>query len=339
VEGPQHLTRSAAAASKRVTFGPVRAHHGAMTEPRTATPTTEASGGRFGARRISGAIASVPPPALLLVSIVSIQLGAAVAIHLFETIGPISTVFLRITFSAVLLLVPARHAIPRLGRRDVAMLLLFGCVIGAMNVSFYGAIARIPLGIAVAIEFVGPLTVAAITSRRLTEFAWIGLAVAGLVLLTPSIGTELDPVGVALALAAGGGWASFVLISPRVGGRAGRVGLGLGLGVAALFTLPFELAAGGLARLDVGVLVGALAVAIFSTALPLSLEFEALRRMTARAYGVTVTLEPVAAALVGAIVLGQALPAAGALAIVCVTIAAIGVTVSDRRVEQASPTI
>ena len=308
-----------------------------MTEPTIATSTPEDSDGRFGLRRISRALAAVPPPALLLVSIVSIQLGAAVAIHLFETIGPISTVFLRITFSAVLLLVPARRAIPQIGRRDAAMVLLFGCVIGAMNMSFYGAIARIPLGLAVAIEFVGPLGVAAITSRRLTEFAWIGLAVTGLVLLTPSIGTELDPVGVALALAAGAGWASFVLISPRVGARVGPVGLGLGMGVAALFTLPFELAAGGLARLDAGVLVGALAVAIFSTALPLSLEFEALRRMTARAYGVTVTLEPVAAAVVGAVVLGQALPAAGPLAIACVTVAAIGVTVSDRRVTTASP--
>jgi len=199
-----------------------------------------------------------------------------------------------------------------------------------MNICFYGAIARVPLGIAVAIEFIGPLGVAVITSRRLTEFAWIGLAVAGLMLLTPSIGTDLDPVGVALAAAAGAGWAGFVLISPRVAGRVGSVGLALAMGVAAVFTVPFELATGGLGRLDIGVLAGALAVAIFSTALPLSLEFEALRRMTARAYGVVVTLEPVVAALVGAVVLGQALPATGVLAISCVTVAAIGVTLTDR---------
>src|SRR4051812_4821938 len=142
---------------------------------------------------------AVPPPALLLVSIISIQLGAAVAIHLFETIGALSTVFLRISFSAVLLLVAARHAIQRVAPRDAALLLLFGCVIGAMNMCFYGAIARIPLGIAVAIEFVGPLGVAVITSRRLTEFAWIALAVVGLALLTPSIGKDLDPIGVGLA--------------------------------------------------------------------------------------------------------------------------------------------
>ena len=303
-----------------------------MTAPTLVlTSTPEAPGPRRGAGPFARAVAAVPPPGLLLVSIVSIQLGAAVAVHLFATLGPIGTVFLRISFSAVLLLVAARRQIGQDARRHVGMLLLFGCVIGAMNMCFYGAIARIPLGIAVAIEFIGPLGVAAFTSRRLNHFIWIGLAVAGLALLTPSIGTDLDPVGVGLALAAGAGWASFVLISPRVGSAVGGGGLALAMLAASLFTLPFELAAGGLGRLDVGVLAGALAVAILSTALPLTLEFEALRRMSARAYGVTVTLEPVVAALIGAIVLGQALPQNALLAIACVTGAAIGVTLSDRR--------
>jgi inner membrane transporter RhtA len=234
----------------------------------------------------------------------------------------------------VLLLVAARREIGRIrrvARRDVARLLLFGCVIGAMNMCFYGAIARIPLGIAVAIEFIGPLGVAVVTSRRPMEFLWIGLAVAGLVLLTPSIGTDLDAVGVGFALAAGAGWATFVLISPRVARGVGGAGLAIGMGVAAVFVLPFELAAGGLGRLDPTVLAGAVAVAVFSTALPLSLEFEALRRMTARAYGVMVTLEPVVATLVGVVLLGQALPPVALLAIGCVTAAAIGVTLTDRR--------
>jgi inner membrane transporter RhtA len=302
-------------------------HDGAMTAPPLVL-------GR-GAGPFARAVAEVPPPGLLLVSIVSIQIGAAVAVHLFATLGPIGTVFLRIAFSALLLLVAARRQIRPVSRRDAGLLLLFGCVIGAMNMCFYGAIDRIPLGIAVAIEFVGPLGVAAVTSRRLKEFLWIGLAVAGLVMLTPSIGTDLDPVGVGLALAAGVGWASFVLISPRVGRAVGRVGLALAMGVAGLFVLPFELGAGGLGRLDLGLLAGALAVAILSTALPLSLEFEALRRMTARAYGVVVTLEPVVATLVGTIVLGQALPANALLAIACVTAAAIGVTLTDRRADVA----
>jgi inner membrane transporter RhtA len=306
-------------------------HDDAMTAPtldQTSPAEAPVPGG--GSGPFARAVAAVPPPGLLLVSIVSIQLGAAVAVHLFETLGTIGTAFLRIAFSAVLLLVAARRQIGPVARRDAGMLLLFGCVIGAMNMCFYGAIDRIPLGIAVAIEFVGPLGVAAYTSRRLNHFVWIGLAVVGLVLLTPSIGTDLDPLGVGLALAAGAGWASFVLISPRVGAAVGGAGLALGMLVAGLFVLPFELAAGGLGRLDLGLLAGALAVAIFSTALPLSLEFEALRRMTARAYGVTVTLEPVVAALVGALVLGQALPPAALLAIACVTAAAVGVTLSDR---------
>jgi inner membrane transporter RhtA len=304
----------------------------AMTAPDLVlTSTPVAPGPGPGTGPFARAVAAVPPPGLLLVSIVSIQLGAAVAVHLFETLGPIGTTFLRVSFAAVLLLVAARRQIGASARRHAGLLLLFGCVIGAMNLSFYGAISRIPLGVAVAIEFIGPLGVAAFTSRRPREFLWIGLAVTGLVLLTPSIGTDLDPVGVGLALAAGAGWASFVLISPRVGRAVGGGGLALAMLVAGLFTLPFALAAGGLGRLDPVLLAGALAVAILSTALPLSLEFEALTRMTARAYGITVTLEPVVAGLVGVIVLGQVLPPNALLAIACVTVAAIGVTLSDRR--------
>lgn len=286
---------------------------------------------------LARAVAAAPPPGLLLVSIVSIQLGAAVAVHLFETLGPVTTTFLRIGISAVLLLVVARRHVSASARRHVGLLLLFGCSIGITNLCFYGAIARIPLGVAVAIEFVGPLGVAAVTSRRPVEFAWIGLAVVGLLLLTPDIGNRLDPLGVALALAAGGGWASFILLSPRVARGVGGAGLALAMAVAGLFTLPFALAAGGLERLDLVLLGGALAVAILSTALPLSLEFEALRRMTARAYGVIVTLEPVVAALVGAVILGQALSPGAFAAIACVTAAAIGVTLTEGRGTPGEP--
>jgi inner membrane transporter RhtA len=286
---------------------------------------------------LARAAAAVPPPGLLLVSIVSIQLGAAVAVQLFETLGPASTTFLRIALAAVLLLAATRRRISADARRHIGLLAIFGCAIGAMNLCFYGAIDRIPLGVAVAIEFIGPLGVAALTSRRARDFLWTGLAVAGLVLLTPDIGGELDPVGVALALAAGAGWASFILISPRVGRDVGGGGLALAMVAAGLFTLPFALAAGGLERLDLGLLVGVLAVAILSTALPYALEFEALRRMTARAYGIIVTLEPVVAALVGAFVLGEARPPTALLAMAFVTAAAVGVTLSDRRPVMASP--
>ena len=281
---------------------------------------------------LAQAVGSVPPPVLLLVSIVSIQLGAAVAVNLFQTLGPVATTFLRLGIAALLLLAVHARGMDRSAvRRHAPLLLLFGCAIGAMNLCFYGAIARIPLGIAVAIEFVGPLGVAAATSRKPLHFVWIALAAGGLALLTPEIGNGLDPLGVVLALGAGAGWAAFILISPRVGRRVGDRGLAVGMAVAAVFTLPFALAAGGLDRLQPAVLLGAFGVALLSTALPLSLEFEALRRMSARAYGIIVTLEPVAAAIVGALILSQALAANAVIAIVCVTAAAIGVTLTDRR--------
>jgi inner membrane transporter RhtA len=285
---------------------------------------------------VARAAAAVPPQGLVLVSIVSIQLGAAVAVQLFEALGPIGTTFLRIAFSALLLLAATRRQITADARRHAGLLVLFGCAIGVMNMAFYGAIARIPLGIAVAIEFVGPLGVAALTSRRPGDFVWIGLAAAGLLLLTPDIGADLDPLGVGLALVAGAGWASFVLLSPPVARRVGGAGLALAMAAGAAFTLPFGLASGGLEQLELGLLAGALAVAILSTALPYALEFEALKRLTARAYGVLVTLEPTAAALVGAIVLGQALAPSAFVAIACVTVAAIGVTLSDRRDDERS---
>jgi len=279
------------------------------------------------------AAAAVPPPGLLLVSIVSIQIGAAVAVNLFPAIGPIGTTFLRLAFSAVLLVIVARRTIDGSARRHAGLLLLFGFSIAATNLCFYGAIDRIPLGIAVAIEFMGPLGLAVATSRRLRDFAWIGLAVVGIALLTPDIGSALDPLGVGLALLAGAGWASFVLLSRRVGSVVtGGSGLALAMVAASLFTLPVELVSGGrLGQLDLGLLAAALAVAILSTALPLSLEFEALKRMTPRTYGILVTLEPVTAVVVGAIALHQGLGPKAMLAVACVTAAALGVTISDRR--------
>lgn len=274
----------------------------------------------------------MPPQALLLVSIVSIQLGAAVAVNLFPVLGPVGTTFLRLAFSAVLLIVAARHSITWDARRHAGALLLYGTILGLMNLTFYGAIARIPLGIAVAIEFVGPLGLAAATSRRGLDFAWIGLAAIGIVLLTPEIGGALDPLGVALAGAAGLCWAGFVVMSRHIGRvLPGSSGLAICMAVAALVVLPVELVAGELRSLDLGLLVGALAVAILSTALPWSLEFEALKRLTARTYGILVTLEPVAAAVVGALLLGQAMGLQGVLAVACVTVAALGVTIGDRR--------
>ena len=296
----------------------------------TAPPETPGPGPADGA--LARAAAAVPPQGLLLISIVSIQLGAAVAVDLFPVLGPVGTAFLRLAFSAVLLVAAARRTIGWGARRHTGALLLYGVILAVMNLSFYGAISRIPLGIAVAIEFVGPLGLAVVTSRRARDFAWIALAALGIVLLTPQIGSELDPLGVALAGVAGLGWAGFAVMSQRIGRAVpGNSGLAIAMLVAALVVLPVELVVGGLGGLDVGLLAGALAVAILSTALPWSLEFEALKRMTARSYGILVTLEPAVAATVGATLLGQAVGLAGLLAVGCVTAAALGVTLSDRR--------
>lgn len=281
---------------------------------------------------ISRAASAVPPPGLLLFSIVSIQLGAAVAVELFPVFGPIGTAFLRLAFSAVLLVAIARHTITWSARQYAGALLLYGAILAVMNLSFYAAIARIPLGIAVTIEFIGPLGLAVATSRRGRDFGWIGLAVLGILLLTPEIGGALDPLGVALAGIAGLCWASFIVMSRSLG-RAlpGSSGLAIGMAVAALIVLPVEVAAGGLGSFELSLLVGAMAVAILSTAVPLLLEFEALKRMTSRSYGILVSLEPAVAAVVGAILLGQAIGMQGLLAVALVTSAAIGVTISDRR--------
>ena len=299
---------------------------------RWARISLTAPGARTRPKALARAASAVPPPALLLVSIVSIQLGAAVAVNLFPALGTVGTAFLRLAFAALLLIAATRHTIAWSARRHAGALLLYGTILGVMNLSFYGAIERIPLGIAVAIEFVGPLGLAAATSRRARDFAWIGLAVLGILLLTPEIGAALDPLGVALAGVTGLCWAAFTVMSQRIGkALPGNSGLAIGMAVAALVVLPVELAVGGLGGLDLGLLAAVLAVAILSTALPLSLEFEALKRMTARSYGIVLTLEPAMAAIVGALLLGQAMGLPGVLAVACVTVAALGVSISDRR--------
>jgi inner membrane transporter RhtA len=302
----------------------------------SVTSTSVAPGPEPDQGAFSRAVRAVPAPGLIVVSIVSIQLGAAVAVDLFPVIGPVATTFLRLAFAAVLLLAVSRRTIDRSARRHAGSLLLYGVILGVMNLAFYGAISRIPLGIAVAIEFVGPLGLAVAGSRRPRDFAWIALAALGILLLTPQIGNELDPIGVALAFLAGLCWAGFAVMSQRIG-RAlpGSSGLAIAMGIAAIVVLPVEVVSGGLGSLDLGLLAAAIAVAVLSTALPLTLEFEALKRMSARTYGILVTLEPVVAAAVGAVLLGQAMGVNGLVAVACVTVAALGVTITDHRQDRA----
>ena len=263
--------------------------------------------------------------ALVLAGIVSVQVGAAFATTLFDELGPGGTVFLRIAFAAVLLLViwrPPLRLRDEAARRDVVLL---GLVLAGMNLSFYLALDRIPLGIAVTLEFVGPLGVAIAGSRRRLDLLWVGLAAAGILLLSPVPGSDLDALGVVMALVAGSFWAGYILLTARVG-RAlpGGGGLAIAMTIAALAVAPVGLAEGGDALLDGELLAIGLAVAVLSSALPYSVELEALRRLPENTFGVLMSLEPAVAATVGFVGLDQDLAAREVVAIGLVLVASAG---------------
>lgn len=276
-----------------------------------------------------------PAPVLVLSAIVAIQFGAAIAINLFPLLGPQGTVAVRIIFSAILLCLMAGNRVRGyiyIFVGNWAILCAFGLCIAAMNLFFYLAIARIPLGAAVAFEFIGPLGVAALTSRRVGHFAWVALAALGIVLLSPLGGTEFDTLGVAFALMAGAGWATFIILAGRIATRiSGNDGLAIGMTVAALLMLPFAVPVAGDLVVNPMILLAAFGVALLSTTIPFTLEFEALKRMATPTYGVLVSAEPAVAALAGAVLLGERLGIQGVIAVACVVVAAIGITVSDAR--------
>jgi inner membrane transporter RhtA len=268
---------------------------------------------------------SLPPTSLVLLAIASTQLGSAIAKRLFQMLDPTGVVVLRLGFAAIVLLLLWRPGIKNSFRVHYRSLILFGLALSLMNLTFYLAIARIPLGVAVTLEFIGPLGVAIVNSRKLLDVLWIALAAGGIVLLAPIGGLELDPVGIALALLAGGFWAAYILLSAQVG-RAlpGGVGLALAMAVGAIVLLPVGIATSGPALLNLPLLLMGFGVALLSSAIPYSLELEALRFLPVQVFGVLLSLEPAAAALMGFIVLRETLSLRAILAILLVTIAAAG---------------
>lgn len=279
-------------------------------------------------RRVREASGSVPPTGLVLLAVGSVQIGAAVAKSLFDDLGPSGTVFLRVGFAALLLLLLWRPRVTGYKRRDYLVATLFGLALAGMNYSLYLAIDRIPLGVAVTLEFVGPLGLAVAGSRRALDLLWAALAVGGILLLAPLgiLGdVDLDPVGVALALLAGGFWAAYILLSARTGSIfPGGTGLVIAMCVGALVLLPVGVAGGGYALLDPGLLLVGFGVAMLSSAIPYSLELEALRKLPARVFGVLMSLEPAVAALVGFVILGERLGYKSVAAVLLVTVAAAG---------------
>jgi inner membrane transporter RhtA len=279
----------------------------------------------------------VPAPVLVVGAIASVQSGAAVATKLFPAVGPGGAVFLRLAVSAVLLLVIVRPRASGRGRHDLVLVGAFGIVLAAMNCLFYLALARIPLGVAVTIEFLGPLGVAIAGSRRLLDMVWVLLAAVGVTLLA-SGGGNLDVVGIVLAASAGVCWAGYILLSQRVG-RAfdGMAGLAIALSVGAIGLAPYGVIAGGSALVRPSVLGRGAAIAVLSSAIPYSLELLALRRLRAAVFGVLMSLEPAMAALSGLVVLGQHLRVHEWLAVAAVMAASIGATMPPKAAVAAQP--
>lgn len=276
----------------------------------------------------------MPPVALVLTGIVSVQLGAALAKGLFPALGPGGTVLLRLGVAAVLLGLMVRlrlRRLTRLPRRGVRLALLFGLILGGMNVSIYVALERIPLGVAVAVEFLGPLMVALAGSRRALDALWALLAGAGVLMLSGalSIGTTagVDTVGLAFALVAGGCWAAYIVVGQRLGNALPPTqGLAIALVVATVALAPLGVAQGGGALLRPDLFAIGAAVAVLSSVIPYSLELLALRRMPARVFGVLMSLEPGVAALLGFLVLREVLRPTQLVAILLITTASVGAT-------------
>jgi inner membrane transporter RhtA len=262
---------------------------------------------------------------LVLAGVASVQFGSAFAKGLFDEVGAGGTVLLRVLSAAIVLALIWRPRVSGLGRHELVVAVLFGLSLAGMNLAFYSALDRIPLGIAVTFEFVGPLGVAVFGSRRPLDLVWVALAAAGILLLSDFGGAELDGLGVALAFVAGGFWAAYILLSVRVG-RAfpGGSGLALAMLVAAVPLAPYGIAEGGADLLSPSVLAVGIGVGMMSSAIPYTLELEALRRMPVHVFGVLMSLEPAVAATAGFVVLGEDLATREIVAILLVVAASAG---------------
>ncbi len=275
---------------------------------------------------------------LVLIGILSVQFGAGVAKDLFDEAHPTTIVWVRLAVSALVLAVVARPSLRGRSRQDWLVVLAFGATLGLMNWSIYQAFARIPLGIAVTIEFVGPLTLAVLGSRRPRDLLWVALAAVGVLLLGLER-ADLTVAGVLFALLAGAAWASYILLSAQTGRRwPGFDGLTMASVVATVLLVPLLLEAGGTSSLDERriLLLGAL-VGLLSSVIPYTCELVALRSLRPSVFSVLMSLEPAAAALAGLVVLRELLSPVQLLAMACVVVASIGATRSGATIGEPVP--
>lgn len=272
------------------------------------------------------------PIGLLLIAMASIQTGASIAKSMFPLIGAQGTTSLRLIFASLIMVALLRPWRARFTTRTLRNVVIYGLALGGMNFLFYMSLQTVPIGIAVALEFTGPLAVAIFASRRAIDFIWIALAIFGLLMLLPAgrDGEALDPLGACYAIGAGACWALYIVFGQRAGAEHGVQSAALGVVVAALFIAPIGIVHAGSLLLTPAVIPMAIAVAVLSTALPYSLEMVALTRMPARTFGTLMSIEPAFGALSGLLFLDEVLSFTQWLAVGAIIAASVGTTLSMR---------
>ncbi|WP_434562251.1 threonine/homoserine exporter RhtA [Pseudomonas sp. Z5-35] len=275
-------------------------------------------------------VATLYPVALLLVAMASIQSGASLAKSMFPVVGAQGTTTLRLIFASLIMLLLLRPWRAKLTAQSLRTVVIYGLALGGMNFLFYMSLRTVPLGIAVALEFTGPLAVAIYASRRAIDFLWIALAVIGLLLLIPTgaASASIDLTGASYALGAGVCWALYILFGQKAGADNGVQTAALGVMIAALFVAPIGIVHAGAALLTPSLIPVAIAVAILSTALPYTLEMISLTRIPARTFGTLMSVEPAVGALSGLLFLQEYLSLAQWTAITCIILASIGATLT-----------
>ncbi|MDX9664472.1 threonine/homoserine exporter RhtA [Pseudomonas sp. P5_152] len=279
------------------------------------------------------------PVGLLLIAMASIQSGASLAKSMFPVVGAQGTTTLRLIFASVIMILLLRPWKAKLTARSLQTVAVYGVALGGMNLLFYMSLQTVPLGIAVALEFTGPLAVAIYASRKAIDFLWIGLAIVGLLLLVPTdaASASIDLMGAGYALAAGVCWALYILFGQKAGADNGVQTAALGVMIAAIFVTPFGVAHAGAALFTPSLIPVALGVAVLSTALPYTLEMIALTRMPARTFGTLMSVEPAIAAMSGLLFLNEYLSVAQWMAISCIILASVGATLTMGR--EAKPMV
>ncbi|KQB54117.1 transporter [Pseudomonas endophytica] len=272
------------------------------------------------------------PVGLLLIAMASIQSGASLAKSMFPVVGAQGTTTMRLIFASIIMLLILRPWRAKLTAKSLKTVIVYGIALGGMNLLFYMSLRSVPLGIAVALEFTGPLAVAIYSSRKAIDFVWIGLAITGLLLLIPlgESAQGIDLVGACYALGAGVCWALYILFGQKAGADNGVQTAALGVIIAALFIAPVGIVHAGSALLNPALIPIAIGVAILSTALPYTLEMIALTRMPTRTFGTLMSIEPAFGALSGLLFLHEVLSVTQWIAILCIIMASVGATLTMR---------